>query len=79
MADAYDKLTRDRVNKKGISHKEAINILLHERTSEFNPILLECLKEIQGNISRAMQDGGRDLESFNEGSAYKKMIEEAEE
>jgi hypothetical protein len=26
-----------------------------------------------------MQDGGRDLEVFNEGSAYKKMIEEAEE
>ena len=31
LADAYDKLTRDRVNKKGISHKDAMNILLHER------------------------------------------------
>lgn len=79
LADAYDKLTRDRVNKKGISHKDAMNILLHERASEFNPILLECLEEIQGNISRAMQDGGRNLEVFNEGSAYKKMIEEAGE
>ena len=79
LADAYDKLTRDRVNKKGVSHKEAMRILLHERAEEFNPILLECLEEIQENISRAMQDGGRDLEVFNEGSAYKKMIEEAEE
>lgn len=79
LADAYDKLTRDRVNKKGISHKEAMHILLHERAEEFNPILLECLEEIQENISRVMQDGGRDLEVFNEGSAYKKMIEEAEE
>ena len=79
LADAYDKLTRDRVNKKGVSHKEAMRILLQERAEEFNPILLECLEEIQENISRAMQDGGRDLEVFNEGSAYKKMIEEAEE
>ena len=67
------------MNKIGISHKDAMNILLHERASEFNPILLECLEEIQENISRAMQDGGRNLEVFNEGSAYKKMIEEAGE
>lgn len=82
LADAYDKLIRDRVQSKGISHKEAMEILLNERSSEFNPILLECLSEIQGRIGRAMQDGIvdiRELYQVNNGSAYKKMIEEAEE
>ena len=82
LADAYDKLIRDRVQSKGISHKEAMEILLNERSSEFNPILLECLSEIQRRIGRAMQDGIvdiRELHQVNNGSAYKKMIEEAEE
>ena len=82
LADAYDKLIRDRVQSKGISHEEALEILLKERSSEFNPILLECLSEIQGRIGRAMQDGIvdiRELYQVNNGSAYKKMIEEAEE
>ena len=82
LADAYDKLIRDRVQSKGIPHKEAMEILLNERSSEFNPILLECLSEIQGRIGRAMQDGIvdiRELYQVNNGSAYKKMIEEAEE
>ena len=82
LADAYDKLIRDRVNAKGIPHEEAMKILLQERSSEFNPILLECLSEIQGRIGRAMQDGVvdiRDYNQFNNGSAYKKMIKEAEE
>ena len=82
LADAYDKLIRDRVQSKGISYKEVMEILLNERSSEFNPILLECLSEIQGRIGRAMQDGIvdiRELYQVNNGSAYKKMIEEAEE
>lgn len=34
---------------------------------------------MKGMMGKAMQDGGRNLEVFNEGSAYKKMIEEAGE
>ncbi len=82
LADAYDKLIRDRVNTKGIPHEEAMEILLKERSGEFNPVLLECLSELQGRIGRAMTDGVvdiRDIHRINNGSAYKKMIEEAEE
>ena len=46
IADVYDALVSNRVYKKAYSHEEAISMILHGDCGQFNPILLECLKDV---------------------------------
>lgn len=50
LADVYDALTSDRVYKKAISHEEAIQLILDGECGVFNPLLLECLLDVQERI-----------------------------
>ena len=50
VADVYDALTSERVYKKAFSHEKAMEMILAGECGSFNPLLLECLKDIQGNI-----------------------------
>lgn len=50
LADAYDALTSERVYKKAFSHEKAMDMILNGECGAFNPILLECLKDISGHI-----------------------------
>ena len=47
LADVYDALVSDRVYKKAYSHEKAIEMILNGECGMFNPLLLECLVEIQ--------------------------------
>ena len=47
LADVYDALVSDRVYKKAYSHEKAMEMILNGECGVFNPILLECLVEIQ--------------------------------
>lgn len=51
MADVYDALISERVYKKEYSHEKAMQMILAGECGAFNPLLLECLQDIQQEIS----------------------------
>ena len=57
VADVYDALTSVRVYKKAFSHEKAIEMIKNGECGAFNPILLECLVDIQEKIKEEMQPG----------------------
>lgn len=54
VADVYDALTSVRVYKDAIPHQEAIQMILDGKCSEFNPLLLDCLLEVQDRIAETL-------------------------
>ena len=56
LADAYDALVSERVYKKAFSHERAMEMILNGECGAFNPILLQCLKDIHGDIRGAVYE-----------------------
>ena len=54
VADVYDALTSVRVYKDAIPHEEAIQMILDGKCGEFNPLLLDCLLEVQDQIAETL-------------------------
>lgn len=54
VADVYDALTSVRVYKDAIPHEEAIQMILDGKCGEFNPLLLDCLLEVQDRIAETL-------------------------
>lgn len=50
VADVYDALVSERVYKKAFSHEKALQMILNGECGQFNPILIDCLKEISEEI-----------------------------
>ena len=50
VADVYDALTSERVYKKAYSHEKAMQMIIEGECGSFNPMLLECLIEIQDKL-----------------------------
>lgn len=51
VADVYDALVSKRAYKESFTHEEAIRKILSGECGAFNPLLLECLKDIQYELS----------------------------
>lgn len=45
ICDVYDALTEDRVYKKAIPAEEALNMIYDGECGQFNPLLVECLRD----------------------------------
>lgn len=54
VADVYEALTSVRVYKDAIPHQEAIQMILDGKCGEFNPLLLDCLLEVQDRIAETL-------------------------
>ena len=54
IADVYDALTSKRVYKDAYPHDKAIQMILNGECGAFNPILLECLLDVQDKIQLEM-------------------------
>lgn len=54
LADVYDALISDRVYKKAYSHEKAMEMILNGECGMFNPLLLECLVEIQDKVRKEL-------------------------
>ena len=50
LADVYDALSSERVYKKAFSHEKTMEMILAGECGQFNPLLLECLKDIQDEL-----------------------------
>ena len=54
LADVYDALTSERIYKKAYSHEETIRMIVEGECGAFNPLLLECLRDVEGRIQAAV-------------------------
>ena len=56
LADVYDALISERCYKKAYSHEKALKMILEGQCGIFNPILLQCLKEIVDILKTELTD-----------------------
>ena len=56
LADVYDALTSDRCYKKAYSHEKAVQMILNGECGAFNPLLLQCLTDIQTDLKEELQE-----------------------
>jgi len=56
LADVYDALISKRVYKEAFSHEKAMQMILDGECGTFNPILLQCLCEIQDELIKNVDD-----------------------
>ena len=54
VADVYDAPTSDRVYKRAFSHEKAMQMILDGECGQFNPVLLQCLVNIQDRIKAGL-------------------------
>ena len=54
LADVYDALTSDRCYKPAYDHDTALRMILNGECGAFNPLLLECLVDIQGELQEGL-------------------------
>lgn len=72
LADVYDALTSERCYKKAFTHEKAIEMILNGECGAFNPVLLECLKELDTQIQHALEE---DIFERDEKELRKKLRE----
>ena len=66
IADAFDALTSTRIYKKAYDYKKAIQMILDGKCGCFNPLLLECLKEMGTDIFVAFNAQKDDYKDYSE-------------
>ena len=74
VADVYDALTSERVYKKAFTHEKAIEMILAGECGTFNPLLLECLMDIQGDIL-AEKEKAAEQSVYSQGIYARKLLE----
>lgn len=52
LADVYDALTGERCYKKAYPHETAVQMIQNGECGVFNPLLIECLLDIQDQLQR---------------------------
>lgn len=55
LADVYDALTSERCYKKAFSHEKAVQMILNGECGAFNPLLLQCLTDMQADLKVQLQ------------------------
>jgi len=54
LADVYDALTSERCYKKAFPHETAVQMILDGQCGAFNPLLLECLREVAPTLRETL-------------------------
>ena len=62
LADVYDALVSTRVYKEAYSHEKAVSMIMSGECGSFNPLLLECLYDIQDKIKQQINYDSEDDE-----------------
>ena len=61
LADVYDALTSERCYKPPYSHEKTLEMIFHGECGAFNPLLLECLSDIQSTLQEELRKGMNDF------------------
>ena len=59
LADVYDALTSERCYKKAYSHEQAMRMILNGECGAFNPLLLDCMVDIQSELRENLHKNRR--------------------
>lgn len=62
LADVYDALTSVRVYKPAYSHEQAMRMILNGECGAFNPLLLECLQDMEETVQKEISVKSIDLD-----------------
>ena len=54
LADVYDALTSKRCYKEGFPHEKAIAMINNGECGAFNPLILQCLNDLQDELKNAL-------------------------
>lgn len=54
LADVYDALTSERCYKKAYTHDTAVRMILGGQCGSFNPLLMECLRELGDKLPQEL-------------------------
>lgn len=54
LADVYDALTSERCYKRAYTHDTAVEMILDGQCGSFNPLLLECLRELGDKLPQEL-------------------------
>ena len=54
LADVYDALTSKRCYKDSFSHEKAVEMILDGQCGAFNPLLMDCLRDLSANLPALM-------------------------
>ncbi|MDE7095425.1 MAG: diguanylate cyclase, partial [Anaeroplasmataceae bacterium] len=55
LADVYDALTSPRVYKPAFPHEKAIHMIVNGECGAFNPLLIECLLEVEETLAKELK------------------------
>lgn len=66
LADVYDALTSRRVYKPAFTHEKAVQMILNGECGTFNPLLLECLKDVQETLKTELSEEQAEEEQMAE-------------
>ena len=66
LVDVYDALTSDRVYKEAFSHEKAMHMILNGDCGAFNPLLIDCLIDLQDRIVAEKDEEDPPPPYFNE-------------
>ena len=55
LADVYDALTSERCYKKAFFHEKAVQMILNGECGAFNPLLLQCLTDVQADLKEELR------------------------
>ncbi len=56
LADVYDALTSERVYKPAYTHDEAVRMILDGECGIFNPLLLDCLQDVEDQLRKRIAE-----------------------
>ena len=60
LADVYDALTSKRVYKPAFSHETAVEMILAGKCGNFNPLLLDCLRNCADTLSEQLDGASQE-------------------
>ncbi len=79
LADVYDALTSERCYKKAFSHETAMEMILDGQCGVFNPLLMECLKDIGDVLQKELRIDSVKLREQDEPQAEPLKLHDQEE
>ena len=56
LADVYDALTSQRCYKEAYPHEKAVQMIMDGECGAFNPMLLECMREVQADLKHLAEN-----------------------
>ena len=74
LADVYDALTSERCYKKAFSHDTAIKMITNGECGVFNPLLMECLRSVEGILEDEFSNIQEQARNMVRGNLVKEMF-----